>query len=54
VFGHKDSLCFATQLVKNRIIEQTNTFGKKMEGLYVFGYKVVRPEGMGWSYVYAG
>lgn len=49
-FGHKSALCFASQLVKNRILELQNTWGTAMEGLHVFGYKVLKPESLGYIY----
>jgi len=54
MFGHKCATTFATQLVKNRVIELQNTFGRAMEGLQVYGYKVVKPEAMGCMYAVAG
>ncbi len=39
--GHKAGLTFATQLVKNRIMEDPNEFQKLLQGLQVYGYKVV-------------
>lgn len=54
MFGQKCALTFATQLVKNRTIELQNTFGRAMEGLQVYGYKVVKPEAMGCMYAVAG
>lgn len=53
-FGHKLGLTFASQLVKNRTIELQNTFGRAMEGLQVYGYKVVKPEAVGCMYAIAG
>lgn len=49
-FGHKSALCFASQLVKNRILELQNTWGTAMEGLHVFGYKVLKTESLGYFY----
>jgi hypothetical protein len=49
MFGHKSSIAFASQLVKNRKLELQNTFGSAMEGLQVFGYKVINPKYMGYA-----
>ncbi len=53
-FGHKAGITFASQLVKSRTIELQNTFGRAMEGLQVYGYKVVKPEAVGCMYAIAG
>ena len=53
-FGHKLGLTFASQLVKNRTIDLQNTFGRAMEGLQVYGYKVVKPTAIGCMYATAG
>jgi len=49
-----DALSFATQLVKNRSFEAQDTFGRRYNGLQVYGYKTVKPEGMVWLYAYKG
>ena len=49
-FGHKSALTFASQLVKNRVLELQDTFGTVQEGLHVYGYEVVKPEAMGVLY----
>jgi hypothetical protein len=51
IFGHKSSLAFASQIIKERKVTLTDTFGEALEGLQVYGYKVVNPKYMG--YVYA-
>jgi hypothetical protein len=53
-FGHKLGITFASQLIKNRTIELQNTFGRAMEGLQVYGFKVVKPEAVGCMYAKAG
>ena len=53
-FGHKAGLTFASQLVKTRTIDLPNTFGRAMEGLQVYGYKVVKSEAIGSMYAIAG
>lgn len=54
MFGQKSALTFASQLIKNRVIDLQNTFGRAMEGLQVYGFKVVKPEAMGCMYGTAG
>lgn len=49
IFGHRAAVTFATQLVKNRTVEPTSTFGKYLEGLQVWGYKVVLPKALGYG-----
>lgn len=52
MFGHKAGLTFASQLSKVRTIELTDTFGSAVQGLNVFGYKVIKPEALGVMYCY--
>jgi hypothetical protein len=52
IFGHKDALCFVTQLVKNRSLEVPDTYGRQYDGLQVYGYKVVKAPALGWLYGY--
>lgn len=54
VFGHKDALTFAGQLVKNESVKLESTFGTGYRGLNVFGFKVVVPKAMGWGYIAQG
>lgn len=51
IFGHKDALTFASQLVKNEVVPREKRFGKIHRGLAVYGYEVVRPEAFGVSCV---
>lgn len=53
-FGHKTALTFASQFVKNRVLELQNTFGTALEGLQVYGWEVVKPESMGVLYACKG
>lgn len=51
LFGHPNAICYADNLVKTEMFDQLETtFGKGMKGLHVFGYKVVKPEGLGYIY----
>jgi hypothetical protein len=52
--GHKSSLTFASQLLKNETLKNPNDFGDIMRGLQVFGWKVIKPEGLVEGYVTAG
>ncbi len=55
IFGHKMGLTFASQLVQNvGPMQMEKHFAKKWMGLNVFGYKVVKPEVMGYGYVTKG
>ena len=54
IFGHPAALTFASQLTENRIIDNPDDFGKIMEGLQVFGYKVIKPTAMGHFYAIKG
>lgn len=44
--GHKSAITFASQLVKTETIRNPNDFGDLVRGLNVYGYKVVKPEGL--------
>jgi len=50
MFGHPSAITFASQLTENRYIDNPDEFGKLMEGLQVFGYKVVKGQGLGHFY----
>lgn len=52
IFGQKEALTFAAQLTKARSKEADNQFGMINDGLTVFGYKVIKPEALGWAYWY--
>lgn len=54
LFGHRGAVAFASQLVKERTLELQNTFGRAMEGLQVYGYKVVNPKYIGYGAAQAG
>lgn len=53
LFGHKSALTFASQLVKNEMVDNPNDFGKLMRGLQVYGYKVIKGESLGHVYAKA-
>lgn len=52
IAGNLDALTFAAQLVKNEVVPAQSTFGKEYRGLQVYGYKVVKPEGLVDLYAY--
>lgn len=52
--GHKDALTFAAQLSKNENLRAAKKFGTEYRGLYVYGRKVVKPEGLVHLYIYKG
>lgn len=54
MFGHKSALTFASQLVKNDIVDNLNDFGKVMRGLHVYGYETIKPTGTGVLYATPG
>lgn len=47
IFGHSEGFTFATQITESRIIDNPFSFGKLMQGLQVYGYKVSNPEAIG-------
>ena len=44
--GVPSATAFAAQIVKNETLPNPDSFGELMRGLQVFGYKVVKPEGL--------
>jgi len=49
--GHISALTFAAQMTEMRSLVAESTFGTKVQGLNVYGYKVVKPEAL--TYIYA-
>lgn len=47
MFGTRKAITFASQVDDVRIMEMEKQFAKKVDGEYVFGRKVVRPECLG-------
>jgi hypothetical protein len=47
-FGHKTGLSFASQLTDTEVLPHPTSFGTIMRGLQVFGWKVVKPESLGY------
>ena len=54
IAGHKAAITFASQITENRTIPNPNDFGDLMEGLQVYGYKVIKPEAMCHMYIRKG
>lgn len=52
IFGQMTALTFASQLVKNENLTNPSGFGTLFRGLQVYGWKVVKPEALGWLYAY--
>ncbi len=50
LFGHKDAISFANQFVKTESLRSTESFDTIVRGLMVWGYKVVKPEALGFIY----
>ena len=48
IFGHKSAITFASQLTNNEMIDNPDDFGQLMRGLQVYGYKVIKPEALGY------
>jgi hypothetical protein len=51
MFGHSAGLTFAAQILENRLVVDQNDFGYLLQGLLVFGYKVIEPKYVGSAYV---
>ena len=54
IFGHKLALTFASQVVESRMMPDPNDHGDLVRGLKVYGFKVVKPEGIGHLYAKRG
>lgn len=52
MFGTKDAITFASQLVENKNTENPFGFGRLFAGLQVYGYETVKPEALGRFYAY--
>jgi hypothetical protein len=49
-FGNKDALSFANQFIKTQKLISELTFAEIVRGLNVYGFKVVKPQGLGFMY----
>lgn len=54
IFGTKHAIAFASQLIKSETLPNPFAFGHYFRGLQVFGYKVVKPQALGWLYAKKG
>lgn len=46
ITGHRDALCFASQINETETLRNQSDFGNILRGLNVYGYKVVKPEAL--------
>ena len=46
IAGHKSALTFASQMLNSETLRAESTFGTLVRGLQVYGYKVVKGEGL--------
>ena len=53
VFGTKHALTFASQFTKTETLRNHRDFGDLMRGLQIYGFKVVKPEALGYAYLSA-
>jgi hypothetical protein len=51
IAGHKSALTFATQLTQTEVKDMPNDFGKRLVGLAVYGFEVLRPEALTYACV---
>jgi len=54
IFGTNHAITFASQLTENENMKNPWAFGTLFRGLQVYGYKVVKPEALGWLYAKKG
>ena len=54
MFGQKGALAFASQMMLTESLKNPNDFGDIMRSLQAYGYKVVKPEGIGHAYIRKG
>jgi len=54
IFGHKMATTFATQITETESLKAESTFGDLVRGLLVFGFKVTKPEALGWLCIKKG
>ena len=47
LFGNREALTFATQLTKNKMVDDPNGFDMIYRGLQVYGYEVIKPHAIG-------
>lgn len=54
IFGHKLATTFANQITETETLKSAEVFGDLVRGLSVYGYKVLKPEALGWLYARKG
>jgi hypothetical protein len=54
MFGWKGSIAFASQIAKTETLRNPTAFGDLCRSLQVYGYKVIKPEGLGNLFCYSG
>ena len=54
MFGDKNALTFAAQILSNEMLRNPNDFGDLMRGLQVYGRKVIDDKGLGMLYATPG
>ena len=54
IAAQSDAISFAAQMVKNETLRASDTFGREYRGLKVYGYKVVKAQGLVHLYAYKG
>lgn len=47
LFGNREGLTFATQLTKNKMVDDPNGFDMIYRGLQVYGWEVIKPHALG-------
>ena len=54
LFGHMSAVATASHIAKTEVIRDPDSFADVVRGLHVFGRKVLRGSGTGYTAVYAG
>lgn len=54
MFGHKSAVTFAAQMLESETLRGESTFGTIVRGLHVYGFKTIKPEGLGRLYAVKG
>jgi hypothetical protein len=53
LFGHKACIAFASQMMETESLKNPNDFGDIIRSLQAYGYKTIKPEGVGTLYASA-
>jgi len=54
IFGQKNALTFASQMVNTETLKNPKDFGDLIRSLQAYGYKTLKPEAMGTGYIARG